>query len=790
MSDYQPTPPPPQRQAHITWEHVFWVVIILLSILTRIWALGDRALHHDESLHAEYSYSLFAGLGFAHDPLLHGPFLYIMGAVTYFFFGDNDTTARLSPAIFSVALGLTPFLLRHELGRSGTVVAAIMLLCSPVFLYIGRFFRHDIYAVLFEVLVLIAMIRYAHSHNPRWIFVGMLAMSLMLTTLETAYLYLAIFVPVIVAVFFWQVWKPGLAIVGAMGLIIVASVFVLPGQAKSTTMLGVDTTTLRLQGAYICPSSPLDTYSENPIVTIQPGVLFGWDALETADNDYALCVRNQPNNDVGAYLYKLWQFFRHPAILTALVGLCAGIAGLWYLVWRRRTTTGQTIWEQASADANPIVAIYRSLAVDRRIPRAIALALIPYTLFFSSFFANPVGIISGTTGSLLYWLAQHEVKRGGQPDHYYAVMLAIYAPFIVCAALASLILVGVRSVRMVKSGALPSRQLAVGMLLAWWSLGAFFIFSWAGEKMPWLTIHPLTPLTFLAAWGLGQLIDAWIENHRRQPEGRTGLLTVTGMAGIVAFVATILMMMAINPQGNYATLTPWIPLAFVIICTILAVVHIPSHGRLWSLGLLVWVLMTPLALYEMRSAWRLSFINGDIPKEMMIYTQTSPDAVRVVRDLSEASLRRSGDLSMLMWHDNETIWDWYFRRFTNGIEQPPGPPAVPGDDVMAIVVLDENLRYVDESTLPGFVIQRYPLRWWFPEDQMYRLPDSWLEQPVDANDPLLMRVLRQPFDTDTAVATWRYLIYRDPGFPLGSSDFYVAVRPEIAPFMSLGLGAR
>ena len=126
MSDYQPTPPPPQRQAHITWEHVFWVVIILLSILTRIWALGDRALHHDESLHAEYSYSLFAGLGFAHDPLLHGPFLYIMGAVTYFFFGDNDTTARLSPAIFSVAFGLTPFLLRHELGRSGTVVAAIM----------------------------------------------------------------------------------------------------------------------------------------------------------------------------------------------------------------------------------------------------------------------------------------------------------------------------------------------------------------------------------------------------------------------------------------------------------------------------------------------------------------------------------------------------------------------------------------------------------------------------------------------------------------------------------------
>jgi predicted membrane-bound mannosyltransferase len=789
MSDL-PTTSPQQRLPRITWEHVFWVVIILLSILTRLWALGDRALHHDETLHAEYSYSLFAGLGFVHDPLLHGPFLYIMGAVAYFFFGDNDTTARLSPAIFSIALGLTPLLLRRELGRSGTVIAALMLLCSPVFLYIGRFFRHDIYAVVYEVLVLIAIIRYAHQHNPRWIFIGMVAMSLMLTTLETAYLYLAIFLPVIVAVFFWQVWKPGLAVVAATGMLIVASVFVLPGQARPADLPSEDVTVSRVDGQYTCPSSPLDAYRDNPIITAQPGPLFGWGALETVDNSYALCVRHQPDNDIGAYLYKLWQFFRHPAILTALVGLIAGVASLWYLVWRRRGADGQTIWEQASASTNPIVAIYRSLAVDGRIPRAIGLALIPYTLFFSSFLANPVGIISGTTGSLLYWLAQHEVKRGGQPDHYYAVMLAIYAPFIVCAGIASLILVGIRSVRMIRTGALPSRQLAVGMLLAWWSLGAFFIFSWAGEKMPWLTIHPLTPLTFLAAWGLGQLIDAWIDNHRHQPEGRTGVLTVAGMAGIVAFVATILMMMAINPQGSYAAVTPWIPVAFIIICTALAVVHIPSHGRLWSLGLLVCVLSTPLALYEIRSAWRLSFINGDIPKEMMIYTQTSPDAVRVVRDLSEASLRRSGDLSMPMWHDNETIWDWYFRRFNNGIEQPPGPPAVPGDEVMAIVILDENLRYVDESTLPGFLIQRYPLRWWFPEDQIYRLSENWLEQPVDASDPLLARVLRQPFETETAVATWRYLLYRDPGFPLGSSDFYVAVRPEIAPFMSLGLGAR
>jgi uncharacterized protein (TIGR03663 family) len=160
---------PSSKSFVLTWDHVIFLVILGLSIITRLWGLGDRALHHDETLHADYSYSLFAGLGFVHDPLLHGPFLYVMGAVGYFFFGDNDATARISPALFSIALGLTPYLLRREIGRTGAIIASIVMLASPVFLYIGRFFRHDIYAVLFEVLVVIAILRYARSREPQWL---------------------------------------------------------------------------------------------------------------------------------------------------------------------------------------------------------------------------------------------------------------------------------------------------------------------------------------------------------------------------------------------------------------------------------------------------------------------------------------------------------------------------------------------------------------------------------------------------------------------------------------------
>ncbi|MFM2033128.1 MAG: hypothetical protein RLZZ297_1893 [Chloroflexota bacterium] len=781
---------PLRERFALTWEHGVFIIILALSVLTRFWGLGDRALHHDETLHADYSYSLYAGLGFVHDPLLHGPFLYIMGAISYFFFGDSDYTARFSPALYSVALGMTPFLLRRELGRTSAIIAAAVMLFSPVFLYIGRFFRHDSYAVLFEVLVLISIIRYARSTHPGWLILGAVAFSLMLTDLETAYLYLAIFLPVIAAVFFWQVWRKGLLVVGAIGVLVVASVFILPGKAQPADKPTEDITVTRAFGNYVCPSEPLDGYIDNPIVTAQPGPLFGFGALETADNTYALCVRHQPDNQLRVYLFKLWQFFSHPAILLGAAVALLGGAALYYLVWRLKDKTGLTAWERANQSPNTLVRAYASLGADNRFLKAVGLAFIPYALFFSSFFNNPVGVISGTTGSLLYWLAQHNVKRGGQPNHYYAVMLAIYEPLIVLAALASAVLVIVRTVKLIRSKENPSLQLAMGMLFAYWSFGAFMIFSWAGEKMPWLTIHPLTPLTFLAAWGAGQLFDAWLKEHRSKADGTSAAIAVGGMSAIVAFAAFTLQTMAIHPDSAFAYLAPWLPLAFVLICAVVALSHYKSHGALWSLGMLVFVLSGSLALYEFRSSWRINYITGDTADEMLVYTQTSPDALRAIRDVREASMRRFGDLSMPIWHDNETVWDWYLRPFTNHSEQPAGAPGVPTDDVMAIFVLDENLSSIDDNTLPGFLIQKYPLRWWFPEDQIYRLQEGWMSEPVNDNSSLLTKILLQPFDQGTAVRTWRFLLFRDTGAALGSSDFYLAIRPAIAPFMSLGLGAR
>lgn len=66
---------------NITLEGLLYVVILLAAALTRFWDLGSRALHHDESLHAYFSWLLATGQNYVHDPLMHGPFLFHFNAL-------------------------------------------------------------------------------------------------------------------------------------------------------------------------------------------------------------------------------------------------------------------------------------------------------------------------------------------------------------------------------------------------------------------------------------------------------------------------------------------------------------------------------------------------------------------------------------------------------------------------------------------------------------------------------------------------------------------------------------
>ncbi len=85
------------------WELALYGVLLLIAGAMRFWDLGSRAMHHDESLHAVYSWYLYTGRGYEHFPMMHGPFQFHANAFIFFLFGDSDYTARLIYSLYGTA---------------------------------------------------------------------------------------------------------------------------------------------------------------------------------------------------------------------------------------------------------------------------------------------------------------------------------------------------------------------------------------------------------------------------------------------------------------------------------------------------------------------------------------------------------------------------------------------------------------------------------------------------------------------------------------------------------------
>ncbi|HEX9373456.1 MAG TPA: TIGR03663 family protein, partial [Roseiflexaceae bacterium] len=618
---------------------------------------------------------------------------------------------------------------------------------------------------------------------------------------------------------------------------VIALVFVLPGKPQQSGS-GV----ARANGPYVCPTVDNPRPPANDML-YTPGPILGLAPLATADNDYALCVRNQYDDNLSVYFVKLGQFFGHPAILAALALALAGAAALYALIWRVPDRDGATAWQRARAADDGYVVAFASLGRDWRVWTALLVFLTPYTLLFTSFFRHPSGFISGTTGSLLYWLAQHNVQRGSQPGYYYLLLLTVYEPVALIWGIVGLLMVGVLIGRRLTRRSAPGTPgaaidwgLAMPVLLAWWAVATLVVYSWAGEKMPWLTSHIALPIVLLGAWALGRTLRWWTaglgtwdlglrHNNTQAPSPKShlqadelanngtaidnvngnghvlvpapaqpgyrlwdgGLLLYLGILGALAVLFFLLITIVGNPGAGQQSAAPFLfPLALVLV-GLLTVFAGLVRGARWAIGALALGLTLVGMVYGARSAYQLSYRWGDDARELMVFVQTSPDVTRVVRNLERAATRRNGDLKV--WYDNETIWQWYMRRFKDAQQQPPALPA-PDQDVMAVLLLQENVDSNPQNlqNLQGFRIQRYPLRWWNPEYEIYRLPPDWRTAPVTPESPLLMRLLRTPFDGPTSAQLWQYLIYRKPPAALGSTDFVIAVRPEIADEIGLGTG--
>ena len=84
-------------------EYLPFLGLMFVGLVLRFWDLGVKAYHHDESLHAFYSWRLFDGQGYVHDPMMHGPLLFELNddltVKSFRYLGDPEAIKRATTAV-------------------------------------------------------------------------------------------------------------------------------------------------------------------------------------------------------------------------------------------------------------------------------------------------------------------------------------------------------------------------------------------------------------------------------------------------------------------------------------------------------------------------------------------------------------------------------------------------------------------------------------------------------------------------------------------------------------------
>lgn len=191
----------------LTVEQLSYLLIGLFAIFLRTYALGERPYHHDESIHAFFSWKILQNgfTDYKYDPVYHGPTLYFSSALVMWLFGDNDFTGRLSAVLFGLGVVAFAWPMRRYLGRWGALAFLVLVTCSPAWVYFTRFVRHDIYQALCVIATVYFVFRYGETRRAKHLYLSAIALAFACTNKEDMYLHAPIFIGGLVIMMLWGV---------------------------------------------------------------------------------------------------------------------------------------------------------------------------------------------------------------------------------------------------------------------------------------------------------------------------------------------------------------------------------------------------------------------------------------------------------------------------------------------------------------------------------------------------------------------------------------------------------
>jgi uncharacterized protein (TIGR03663 family) len=651
-------------------ETIAWLALLGVAMVSRFVDLDARAMSHDESLHAFYSFQLFNTGVYRHDPAYHGPLLYHANALVYWLVGASDGSARLLPALAGIGVIMALYLFRPYLGRTGAWLAAALMAVSPTLLFYSRFLWSDIYVAVLSLVWIYCAFRYLADPRFPWLVGVTVAMALGFLTKEVSFIFGAI-----IGTFFASLCAIRAPQEDSRGL------------ARGAGDLAVLMLSLAL-----------------PFTAAVGHLAVGWDPTDDQSRRGLL---------------------RSAALVGILAVLGAGLAWAWF---RPRA-------DDATSTPRP------------RFGDWIRLALVFWVLqilFFTTFLTNlPRGLASGVVGSLGYWLGEHETARGGQPWFYYLLLGALYE-FLPL----SLGVLGLGSVcrRLWAHRWDGPDERDFLTFCAWWAAASWMAYAWAGEKMPWLLTNLVVPLCLLGGWWTGRVLEAI---HWRAL-GWPAAVAIVGATPALVWVGIGLARLrpfAGGDLGAVAATMRWVVEALAaVLLGLLAAKGIRAAG--WAQGrrLALVGLVGLAALFTVRSAVRLAYVNYDLATELLVYAHGTPDIKAAMAEIKLISERTSGGNAVEVAYDDASTWPlaWYLRDYPNtrlyGSTPTPSAMAAP-----IIIVGPKNAEKVWPFVARGYIKRDYRLIWW--PIQEYRSA-GWRD------------LARAVWDPATRERLWQFVLHR------------------------------
>jgi len=761
---------------NITKEIVIFAAIILLAIFTRFYDLDTRVMSHDESLHTYFSWLLYRGQGYEHSPMMHGPFQFHVVALSYFLFGVSDFTARIPAALFSIATVGMVWYWRRYLGKWGALIAGVLLVISPYMLYYGRYVRNESFVGFSGIIMLYAILRHLEVGGNKYLFLLAGALALHYAAKETAFIYTAQALIYLGVYFIVQVtrrpWKNSEKEYRSFIIALVVAVL-LAGAAvgyglytkESSTITGSETALPANPDATASPLTPAEAAPISPTLILAIAALialvvaavflirgYTWDRIRSNRIfDLLIVTGTLALPMLSAIVIKILERWLHVSIPTSVAEVQA-LSGDMISIF---TIFGILIFMFIAS------AIIGVLWNREKWWKIALIFWIPMTILYTTVFTNPDGFFTGTIGSLGYWIVQQDVSRGSQPWYFYLlIQLPIYE-FLPALGLILAIYLGlkrkIRSNIHFEEDVVDKNNEVINLLeddlkdteeknftntfslLVWWSIITITAFTYAGERMPWLTYHMAWPMILITGWALGRVIDTtdWIKlKDHRIP------LTLSALAiFIVSVMGTILAMSGTTPpfQGKeLAQLQATNAFLLPAIITILSAVGVTYLLREWSLRevrhVFVLVFFAFLAILTGRAAFRASYITYDQATEYLVYAHGATGIKEIIKQATEISERTTGGMGVSLAYDASApntgvSWPfvWYLRDFTNqtSFDQPTRALR----DSVVVIVDEKNFDKIESALGPGFYRVDYIRMWWPMQDYFNLVNNRDASQP-------------------------------------------------------------